>query len=185
MKRADWYQVPAQVTEFISATKLIIKLYSSPIIIESKIRCLCASNCINSPINCLDWLSLACCMYVNCNPQSEHYGKILISAQSYLEIVFQNIEELIACITEWIHVTDVPPEWNIDLFLDKCTRKNYYNHSCDDKCSRRYILQNSDKNSQLAHNILLHMIEKQQYAEPTIQCFTDYVLHTRFTRIKN
>jgi len=123
-KRVPFYKVPPKIIEFCSIANSMVKLFAFTFTI-----------CIDSPIylqeehtyvsNYLDWVMLMQDInkgkfYVNCNPQSQHYGHILVTyPQLASNVIYKCISELVAEIEEWMKFTSAIPEFNVDEFLDE------------------------------------------------------------------
>ena len=118
IKKNSTCTIPPMVLEFYKSIDVIVKPGARKLSVPDRFQCLSAFICVNFPINCLDWMLFMaeveyCGVYINCNPESEQYGKILITiycgADRYiLWIVYNNIEEFVTGLNTWMGIPYYP-----------------------------------------------------------------------------
>lgn len=184
ISRSDVYTLPPSAAEFYTNISVISKLYANSLYTPKTIRCIKTYIYTDFQINCLDWIELLYQhyrphFYINCNLRSEHYGKILFDdisliSQKSVQIMYRNIEELIANITTWMNIVDTPPVFNIDEFLDEVTGNSVCGRYL--RLSRREILERMGPKGMPAH-MMHEMCRQQLYTNPHASTFTEYIAH--------
>lgn len=117
-KKSSMYRLPPMVMEFCNGVDVIAKRHAKKLIVSNKLQCPGISIYSDFRMNCFDWVFIieqqeehsendTNKFYVNCNPESEHYGKILIKfyynlGESICRIIYNNIAELTAMINAWM-----------------------------------------------------------------------------------
>lgn len=122
VKKGSMYRLPPMIVEFCNGMNVIAKRQAKKLIVSNKLQCPGISIYPGFRMNCFDWVSIieqqedhpeydTNKFYVNCNPESEHYGKILIKlyynlGESLCRIIYNDITELITKISAWILTAD-------------------------------------------------------------------------------
>jgi hypothetical protein len=128
VKKAECYCSPPELVEFCKTTNPIIKPHAYKITVEIKyfVNLYGAYWGQDVEINYMDWLGFlhdnaGGYIYINCNPQSPHYGNIIVvnRGSNHTRIVYKSIQELTSDICQWMTATGELRHFDIDEFLDR------------------------------------------------------------------
>lgn len=151
VKKAKYYSPPPGLAEFCKTVGHIIKPHAHKITVRIKYFSSLYYTYWDQDvqINYMDWLgflsdNIGGYIYINCNPESLHYGNIIVENQELnrARIVYKNIHELIADIGEWMTVTGELPDFDIDEFLDQSSK--YYEWDVGQRTSPQKTLSNRE-----------------------------------------
>jgi len=125
VKKGSMYRLPPMVMEFCNGMNVIAKRQAKKLVVSNKLQCPGISIYSDFRMNCFDWVFIieqqeehsenngndTNKFYVNCNPESEHYGKILIKlyynlGEGLCRIIYNDITELTVAINAWILTAD-------------------------------------------------------------------------------
>jgi hypothetical protein len=132
-KQVPFYKLPGEVVELCSYVDRVTKLHAYPIYTSlDDLRCAELARTDLDSFNHLEWLQFLYtdggCFYVNCNPQSPHYGNILLSfihTDEVYILAYNNIGKLLCDINKWMMITDVVPEFDAVFYFESIYQ--YYN----------------------------------------------------------
>lgn len=130
VKKAEYYCPPPGLEEFCKTVGHIIKPHAHELTVHIKYFSSLYYTYWDQDIqiNYMDWLGflrdiIGDHIYINCNPESVHYGNIIAEKLELnrARIVYKNIHELIADISEWMTVTGELPDFD----MEKCLNATY------------------------------------------------------------
>lgn len=125
-KRAPYYRLPPEIIEFCDTADILMKSYAHPL----RVRITTAPypytyGSGKGIFDCISWVKFmedrnGYELYVNCDPESEHYGYILRThLQMYFnKIIYRNVHELVSDITIWFSMVSDTCKIDLDEYLD-------------------------------------------------------------------
>jgi hypothetical protein len=180
VKKAEYYHPPPELVEFCKTAEHIIKPYANKLMVKT----ICFHSLYDVywdqdvSINYMDWMGflydITRFVYINCNPQSVHYGNIMICSVvlNRARIAYKNIRELITDICEWLTDVGEIQDFNVDEYLNSpcvyCVNPSEW-LSCRD-----ILLSDDPVVREWIPNVNWEIRSRLKYKDFKTRCFSDW-----------
>jgi hypothetical protein len=183
VKKAEYYRPPPELIEFCNSIDKIYKPHASGLEIKKAIPyCVLRSFWDQDvQVNYMDWVGFLgsegfTYLYMNCNPQSKHYGHIMIANADghHCEITHKKLHELTADICKWMSVTSDFKSFDVEEFLN--SRAEAYSFPRETTHRDILMLRDVSKPIQLFQKGIYDHIEySTRYTDYEAEHFIDWI----------